>query len=333
MRKFKRFFRKWTYSFGFSSDHSKGLFEFTQWLQQTTVLTPDNKSFRLALCISILIHLAILLVRIAPPALLAVRQTDIPLEVELVNARSVQPPQKATVLAQANLNGGGDHDHGRATTPLPATLDSHAGELIQHLQKRAAELVQEQQRLLTQNGLSYLLNKKSQEKLKPNASVVSGKDIRSSDLIRQRLEAEIARDQQLIAKRPRRAQITASTAMGVDFAQYYDKVRRKIEHYGTLNFPHIDGKPLYGSLVLALSIRQDGRLGYIRDGYHITDVVLQRSSGNKQLDREAMAIARAAAPFGPFTPEMVARYEILDIIYTFQFTRSGLEAKPQANML
>ena len=333
MSKFKRFFRKLTHSFEFSADHRKGLFQFTQWAQQTAILRPENKSFRLALCISILIHLAILLMRIASPAPLAIRQTDIPLEVELVNARSVQPPQKAEVLAQANLNGGGDHDQGRATTPLPATLDSHAGDLVQHLQKRAAELVQEQQRLLTQNGLSYLLNKKYQEKVKPNASSVNGKDTHNSDLMRQRLEAEIARDQQLIAKRPRRAQITASSAMGVDFAQYYDKVRRKIEHYGTLNFPNVDGKPLYGSLVLTLSIRQDGRLGYIRDGYHITDVVLQRSSGNQLLDREAMAIARAAAPFGPFTPEMVARYEILDIIYTFQFTRNGLEARPQAKML
>jgi protein TonB len=333
MSKFKRFFRNLTHSYEFSSDHPKGWAQLTDWLQQMAILSPENKPFRLALCISLLIHVAILLVQIAPPSLLAVRQADIPLEVELVNARSTQPPQKAEVLAQANLNGGGDHDQGRATTPLPATLDSQAGELIKHLQKRAAELTEEQQRLLTQNGLSYLLTKKYQEQLNPNAASVSGKDAHSSDLIRQRLEAVIARDQQLIAKRPRRAQITASSAMGVDFAQYYDKVRRKIEHYGTLHFPNADGKPLYGSLVLTLSIRQDGRLGYVRDGYQITDVVLQRSSGNQMLDREAIAIARAAAPFGPFTPEMIARYEILDIIYTFQFTRSGLEAKPQANML
>lgn len=303
------------------------------WAKQLGILRAENKSLRLALCFSILVHLAILLIRIVPPPLFALRQTDIPLEVELVNARSSTAPHQASILAQANLNGGGDHDNGRATTPLPATLDNHVGELIKRLQKRAAELQQEQQRLLTQNGLSYGLDHASQEKELPHASQSSGKDQHSADLIRQQLEAEIARDQQLIAKRPRRIQITASSAMAVDFAQYYDSVRRKIEHYGTLNFPHTDGKPLYGSLVLVLNIRQDGRLGYVRDGYHITDVVLQRSSGNQMLDRQAIAIARATAPFGSFTPEMLARYDILEIIYTFRFTKNGLEATGQANVL
>lgn len=332
MRWIKQYINKVTHKVQLSNNPD-WLNHFLFWIRQSMILQSQNKSLRIALLASLIIHLLTLLIHIVSPYSSALKQSDIPLEVELVNAYSPHPPHQATILAQANLNGGGDHSKGRATTPLPATFDNHAGELIKRLQKRAAELQQEQQRLLTQNAPSYSPNSNPLEKLQPQINPSNGKDRDQTDLIRQRLEAEIARDQQLIAKRPRRAQITASSAMAVDFAQYYDSVRRKIERYGTTNFPHADGKPLYGSLVLVLNVRQDGHLGYIRNGYHITDIILQRSSGNQILDREAIAIARATAPFGTFTPEMQAHYDILEIIYTFHFTKDGLQTQAQISTL
>lgn len=275
---------------------------------------------------SLLFHLCLLLLRIAPPPAFSLRQTDVPLEVELVNARSEEAPKEATVLAQANLDGGGDKDKGRAKTPLPAMADDHVGELMKRLQQRKQHLAAEQQRLLSQIQQSYEVQSNTASPQTIQNTPNSGKDVRSADTVRQRLEAEIARDQQLIAKRPRRTQLTASSAKAVNFAQYYDTVRRKIERYGTANFPHQDNQPLYGSLVLVLNVQQDGQLGYARDGYKITDVVLQRSSGNPVLDRQAIAIARATAPFGAFTPTMRAQYDILEIIYTFSFSRTGFTA-------
>jgi protein TonB len=55
-----------------------------------------------------------------------------------------------------------------------------------------------------------------------------------------------------------------------------------------------------------------------------TDVVA--SSGNRQLDRRAEAIVRAASPFGQFTPAMLKDAELLVITSRFRFTREdGLE--------
>jgi protein TonB len=48
-----------------------------------------------------------------------------------------------------------------------------------------------------------------------------------------------------------------------------------------------------------------------------------RSSGNPDLDRQALAIVRASAPFGPFPAEMRNQIDILDWISTFEFTRVG----------
>ena len=47
-------------------------------------------------------------------------QKEPPLEVALVNAKSPTKPTKADILAQANLDGGGNTDQNRrAKTPLP----------------------------------------------------------------------------------------------------------------------------------------------------------------------------------------------------------------------
>jgi len=48
-----------------------------------------------------------------------------------------------------------------------------------------------------------------------------------------------------------------------------------------------------------------------------------RSSGNPELDRQALAIVRASAPFGPFSAEMRKQIDVLDWVSTFEFTRDG----------
>jgi protein TonB len=52
-------------------------------------------------------------------------------------------------------------------------------------------------------------------------------------------------------------------------------------------------------------------------------VSIGHSSGNPELDRQALAIVRASAPFGPFPSEMRNQMDVLDWISTFDFTRDG----------
>jgi protein TonB len=52
-----------------------------------------------------------------------------------------------------------------------------------------------------------------------------------------------------------------------------------------------------------------------------------KSSGNQELDRQAIAIIRSSAPFGRFTGAMRQQIDILDWVSTFEFTRDGAELK------
>lgn len=284
-----------------------------------------------ALAVSVVIHALVLMVRIAAPEVFEIKRSDPQLDVVLVNSKSAERPRNPTVLAQANLDGGGDHDEQRATTPLPAQTESKEGDLVRLTQRRIDQLEQEQQRLMTQSREAA--PSVHSQPVKPGEQRLDtptrGQDERTSTDEMAKLEAEIGRNLEHYAKRPKRMQLTATSAQGVDYAQYYDRLRRRIEARGTSDFPQRNGKPLYGQLILVINVNRQGKLGYNRDGYNIDAIDVAKSSGDPALDRQAVAIVRAAAPFGPFTPEMQARQDILEVISTFKFTRSGLDVRLQ----
>ena len=284
-----------------------------------------------ALVVSVVIHAVLLMVRIAAPEVFEIKRSDPQLDVVLVNSKSAEKPRNPTVLAQANLDGGGDHDAQRATTPLPAQTESKDGDLVRLTQRRLQELEEEQRRLMTQ-AREAAPSVRSQP-LKPGEqradTPTRGQDERTSTDEMAKLEAEIGRNLEHYAKRPKRMQLTATSAQGVDYAQYYDRLRRKIEARGTSDFPQKNGKPLYGQLILVINVNRQGKLGYNRDGYNVESIDVAKSSGDPALDRQAVAIVRAAAPFGAFTPEMQSRQDMLEVISTFKFTRSGLDVRLQ----
>ncbi len=285
-----------------------------------------------ALTVSVAVHVLLLMVRVAAPEVFEIKRSDPTLDVVLVNAKSAQRPNKPTVLAQANLDGGGDHDLQRATTPLPAQIVTQEGDLLRQMQRRVEQMEQEQQRLMTQSreAAPAVHNQPLKPGERPVDSAQRGQDERTSTDEMAKLEAEIGRNLDHYAKRPKRFQLTATSAQAVDYAQYYDSLRRRIEARGTSDFPQRNGKPLYGHLILVINVNRQGRLGYNRDGYNVDAIDVVKSSGDPALDRQAVAIVRAAAPFGPFTPEMQARQDILEVISTFKFSRSGLETRLQA---
>ena len=228
------------------------------------------------------------------------RRLKTPLSVVLVNARSQQAPANPKRLAQADLNGGGELKESHASA-----LRRADPQLAQQLEKMQAE----QKRLLSQmkagreNQASTLQGKNSDTKAETNP-----------------LEAELAKRLKKDGQQPRRAVVTATSAKSVVFAQYYDAMRKQIEGHGTAHFPRVQGKALYGSLVLMVSVDQWGRLS--KDG-----ITVMKSSGNQELDRQAVAIIRSAAPFGRFTDAMRKQIDVLDWVSTFEFTREGGELK------
>ena len=82
--------------------------------------TPGKRLLLKAIVASVLLHLVALAIHFSPLDLAKFDRDGPPLEVALVNAKSVSKPTKAELRAQSNLDGGGNTDaNRRAKSPLP----------------------------------------------------------------------------------------------------------------------------------------------------------------------------------------------------------------------
>ena len=280
-------------------------------------LTP----FSLAIVVSVLAHSVLLGVNFAAPQALHFKPADTGLEVILVNARHDKAPLKAEALAQANLDGGGNADKGRAKSPLPALHKTEDGQSIKAAKRKQVELEVQQKKLMTQlrKKESAFEVQAQKDKGKPEEAPPQpqGVDLTDSAKIIARMEAEIAKNIEDYNKRPKRTQITPSTR-GVGYAMYYKALQERIEKIGTLNFPQKNGKKLYGELTVSIPVFQDGSI-FERDG----GPRVERSSGNPDLDSATLAIVRRSAPFGRFPDNMrsVGMDDLWEVIARFKFTR------------
>jgi protein TonB len=256
--------------------------------------------FRLALCVSLLIHIIFLSVRWGFGGI-ENRRLNTPLSVVLVNTSNKTPPKEANKLAQADLQGGGRTENQDATALHRARLGAEA----------RLEVLEKQQK--------QMLAKLTEERLRSGGRK-SGEDQKMTPQLNS-LEAELAKRLQADGREPRRKVLTGTNAKAVTFAHYYDAMRQKIEAYGSAFFPRANGRPLYGSLVIVVSVDAEGRITMNAQGKD--GLSIGRSSGNPELDRQAIAIVRASAPFGPFPSEMRNQIDVLDWVSTFEFARDS----------
>ena len=277
----------------------------------------DRRLLAIAIATSLLFHAVLLALRFAAPASERIKPFDAGLAVILVNAKQDAAPLKAEALAQANLDGGGNADAGRARSPLPNMERIADGNAFEMQRQRVAELERTQQRLLAQLAARNAQAVPVGEA--PDKPQLDGRNIRSVEQIQMmaRREAEIARDISDYNKRPLKTQLTPSTREA-SYALYYTALQKKIEQTGTLNFPQQDGKKIYGELIVYIPVYQDGSL-YEKEG----GPRIERSSGNLALDAAALAIVRRSAPFGRFPAALArdGREHVWEIITRFTFTR------------
>jgi protein TonB len=256
--------------------------------------------FRYALGLSILAHLILLSFRWGIGEI-ENRRLNTPLSVVLVNASNPVAPKQANKLAQADLQGGGNTSSEDTSALHQARLGADA---------RLEVLEKQQKQMLAKLEADRALSggRKSGDEKQATSQLNS-------------LEAELAKRLQANGREPRRKVLTGASTKAVVFAQYYDAMRQKIEAYGSAFFPRANGRPLYGSLVIVVSVDAQGRIANNAQGKD--GLSIGRSSGNPELDRQALAIVRASAPFGVFPAEMRNQLDILDWVSTFDFTRDG----------
>lgn len=267
-----------------------------------------------ALAVSFGVHAGLLTLRFVDPERFERVFRDTPLEVILVNARGQEPPTQAQAMAQANLAGGGDAAAGRATSPLPAAAQVELGDASDEAHRRIEQLQQMQQQLLAS------VHQELAKLPPPDPQRDEGTpQAREQEERRRQLLKQMAEIEKRIAEenaRPRKRFISPATREAV-YALYYDRLRRRVEERGTQDFPTQQGRKLYGSLVMNITVDAEGR---------VVGAEVVQGSGNKLLDRRAVAIVQAAAPYGRFNGEMRNQADQIVVSSRFRFTRDeGLE--------
>jgi periplasmic protein TonB len=298
-------------------------------------------AFTVAVWISVAIHAVILTIHFEPE--LKKIANHLPsLDVVLVNAKTKNAPDKAELLAQANLDRGGNTDKNKQMkTALPAPTQKTTEVKLQpnaearsaaksaklqaqqaREQKRVDVLEKQAQELLTQINATHKIESNPTQNAasaepekgdqKADAKSLDRADLIAASVEIDRLEAQIAKQQEEYQKRPKRRFIGARTKEASD-AMYLEAWRQKVEQVGNMNYPAAArDQKIYGTLRMTVSILADGS---------VESIVIDKSSGSKLLDEAAKNIVNLAAPYARFSDEMKKNTDILGITRTWTFTQ------------
>ncbi|WP_457281085.1 TonB family protein [Polaromonas sp. P5_D5] len=273
-------------------------------------------TLQIALGASIAFHAVLLTARFVDPDRFNRVFQDTPLEVILVNAKSNEKPDFAKAIAQASLAGGGEMEKGRATSPLPPSALMELGDATEDAQRKVDSLQEQQTQLLAQIK-KQLASMPPPDPTQPaNNPAQAEREEKRKQLVK--ILAEIERRINEENARPKKRYISPATREEV-YAVYYDELRRKIEDKGTVNFPELAGKKLYGELTMIVTVNFDGS---------VIDTEVVQTSGNLTLDRRAQSIVRGTGPFGKFSDAMRSKADQIVVVSRFKFTRDDtLETK------
>tara|TARA_R110001592_G_scaffold4275_6_gene23908 strand:+ start:1423 stop:2334 length:912 start_codon:yes stop_codon:yes gene_type:complete len=238
------------------------------------------------------------------------------LEITLATQPSEKAPQKADYLAQLNQEGSGTLDEKAApsTTEESVFQDAEINTVTppQEASAPPPRPVVEKPVVTTTSvqpdRVASTPEEPPPEKKTSNTLLRFDRSQLSAEIAS--LEAQLAEERQLFANRPRVHRLNAASTMQDKGAYYKDAWRRKVERIGNQNYPaEARSARIYGSLRLLVSINRDGSL---------REVQILESSGHRVLDNAAQRIVRLAAPYAPFTGDLMD-VDVLEIIRTWRF--------------
>jgi protein TonB len=279
------------------------------------VRLPRNDYLRVALVLSLAIHAGVLALRLtdAPASVPPVNA----LEVTLVNAHSQIAPLSPRILAQEQLDGGGEAAGGQAASPLPRTAAESPDEVVlAALRKRQEELEAEQQKLYMQ-----LLSQQKAQPERPQPDVLqeaddAGTDTRDQESLIVNARISVLKDRIERYNAQPRKQFSGPSARAVDYAQYVEAWRQKIELLGTEHYPQEARGRVYGSLQMTVYIRKDGS---------VERTEIDRPSPHAVLNLAATRIVQLAAPFAPLPASIANDTDVFAITRTWNFMNQQLE--------
>lgn len=261
------------------------------------------------LVVSLVLHAGMMAVRFTAADVDRFLPAESQLEVVLLNASTRNKPVNAEVLAQVDMEAGGDRDEGRARSPLPVSPQAKDGEVLEQQQARMQQLEAEQQRLLALNNQNA---RAAQTDPRQNQSANGEQEALQRQI--QRMQAQIDRQLEDYAKRPKRLTYGVN-ATGVNYARYVSSWAERIEQIGTERFPEEARGKMYDSLTVTVELDKFG---------NVVDVLVNKKSKFEALNRVVREVVLAGAPYDPFTAEMRKDGDILQIVRTWTFTNDSL---------
>lgn len=267
----------------------------------------------LGVLVSLLLHGALLALKFSPPAPVRFAPEDAQIEIVLLNAQTDTRPRAPEVLAQVDMEGGGDRDSGRARSPLPADVRVEDGTDLRVQRRRVQELEERQRRLLALSREQARVPT-AREAPRDAPAQAAGADAEDVERAIARLQAQIDRQISDYNKRPKRLTYGIN-AVGVSYARYVEDWAARIERIGTERYPPQARGRMYDSLIITVEIDKHG---------NVVDVIVNRKSKYEVLNRAVREIVYAGAPYDRFPPEMAREGDILQIVRTWTFTNDAL---------
>jgi protein TonB len=237
------------------------------------------------------------------------------LDIILTETRSEIAPEQADFLAASSQQGGGDSEQAqRPSEPTSADVPKATPGVAAVPQPLGAPAPREAspQPVLSSQAERPELALTTRER--PDLPLPDRRQLIERSLEMARLAAEIERQSEAYAKRPKRKFISANTRE-YEFAAYMRAWVARVERIGNLNYPE-DAKRrnVHGQLVMTVAVRRDGSVERI-------DII--QPSGYPVLDDAAMRTVRLAEPFAPL-PESREAIDVLHITRTWQFLPGGV---------
>ncbi|MCK5813240.1 MAG: TonB family protein [Cocleimonas sp.] len=238
------------------------------------------------------------------------------LDITLVNTHSDKAPDKVDYIAQANQQGSGTLDKkGRPSSPLASTNpDDMAGESPIKSFKSAPDVKPKPtpQILTTKGNTTKRVDKQPEQDEMKDPQLLDKEISDETDEIAQ-LMAEMSKEEQHYANRPRIHFIDSISAKSAVEAEYIDAWAKKLERIGNINFPKEALRlSLSGTLILNATLDRAGR---------IVEIGIDSSSGSRILDNAALRIVKLASPYEPLPREIRKKYDRLNITRSIIFHR------------
>lgn len=281
-------------------------------LKNTTrwFVAPRQNALRWGLALSLLVHALVLAWQPRLAAPIAFKPAG--LDVVLVNTFSERAPLTPQVIAQDNLEGGGESSSDRiASNPLPRVGIEDEDVSLMELTQQRRQLEAEQQQLLKQLLSVWTARPNQLQSEATEEADVSGTDEVDQQALEQNARIAAILDQiERYNEGPRRYYDSPS-AVANPFAGYVDAWRLRVEQTGSQHYPSGSGQRPRGQLQASVTINSNGT---------VASVVIDRPATDPRLNQAVRRIIELAQPFAPFPKQLAEQVDQLVITRTWRFT-------------